>query len=120
VRLEIRRAKGRIRETRVQDPKDPSAQIYTTDADFIDEPETKAPWVTFQFNLQRSSVEPEDVQIIDLEQEFSPDHGTSESAHCDTPHDGIKSESSYTQTPQVLSQFFSFLKQILRSLGLEG
>jgi hypothetical protein len=61
VRLEIRRAKGRIRETRVQDPKDPSAQLYTTDADFIDEPETKAAWVTFEFNLQDPSTDPLDI-----------------------------------------------------------
>jgi hypothetical protein len=57
VRLEIRRAKGRIRETRVQDPKNPSAEIYVTDADFIDEPGTKAPWVIFEFILQDSSAD---------------------------------------------------------------
>ena len=79
VRLEIRRAKGRIRETRIQDPKDASAQIYTTDADFIDEPETKAPWVTFEFHLQDSSADPLDVRSNWSDSPPSPKSATSTS-----------------------------------------
>lgn len=64
VRLEIRRSKGRIRETRIQDPKDPSVELYVTDADFVDEPESKAPWVTFEFNFRDPSTNPDALDTL--------------------------------------------------------
>jgi hypothetical protein len=103
VRLEIRRAKGRIRETRVQDPKNPSAELYITDADFIDEPETKAPWVIFEFNLQADSPDlSTDIRQGPASPPNSESNKSAPSPHnSDSEHSGARS--------QILLQFFMFL-----------